>query len=129
MNIKYTVNDSNLNPEEFISLANSIWPRPYDAEQTRLALSKTINITARDNDILVGCVRILSDGVYFGTITELLISPSYQKRKIGTKLMELVQENTPTQLYFGAQPTAISFYEKIGLEKGFSSFTIKKGRK
>ena len=42
--------------------------------------SKTINITAYDNEVLIGCLRILTDGYYFGTITELLVLPEYQKQ-------------------------------------------------
>ena len=51
-------------------------------DKTQLALSKTINITAYDDGTLVGCLRILSDGYYFGTITELLVLPEYQKRPV-----------------------------------------------
>ena len=126
MNIKYTVNDSNLSSKEFISLANQVWPKDYNEIQTALALAKTINITARNNGLLVGCVRILTDGVYFGTITEILVLPEYQKQGIGTKLMNLVQETTPTKLYFGAQPSAVPFYEKLGIEKGLTAFSINK---
>ena len=39
-------------------------------DKTRAALSKTLNITAYDGQVLVGCLRILTDGYYFGTITE-----------------------------------------------------------
>ena len=31
----------------------------YDAEKTRTALARTLNITARDGGQLVGCLRIL----------------------------------------------------------------------
>ena len=76
----------------------------YDVERTQGALSKTINITAYDNELLVGCLRILTDGYYFGTITELLVLPEYQKQGVGSKLLQLAKDNTPTMLYFGAQP-------------------------
>ena len=50
----------------------------------------------------VGCLRILTDGYFFGTITELLVLPEYQRQGVGSKLLELAKENTPTMLYFGA---------------------------
>lgn len=125
MNINYIVNDKNLTAEEFINMANSVWPRNYDIQKTKNALDKTINITARNNGRLIACVRILTDGVYFGTITEILVNPNFQNQGIGTKLMRLVEENTPTKLYFGAQPTAVEFYEKLGYEKSLTSFSIK----
>jgi GNAT superfamily N-acetyltransferase len=125
-NIMYKINDKDLSSLNFINLANKIWPRDYNEEKVKLALSKTINITAWDNNLLVGCVRILTDEVFFGTITEILVHPNYQKKGIGSKLLELVKENTPTKLYFGAQDEAVQFYEKNGLEKGMTSFVINK---
>lgn len=95
-------------------------------EQTRQALSKTLNITAYDNKKLVGCLRILSDGYYFGTITELLVLPQYQKQGIGSKLLQLAKDNTPTRLYFGSQPEAEKFYEKNGCQKSLQSYMINK---
>ena len=54
-------------------MANQVWPGSYDTELMQKAISKTINITAWDNDKLVGCIRILSDGYLFGTISEILV--------------------------------------------------------
>ena len=120
----YIIDDKCLTAKEFIRLANSVWHRDYNEEETDAALSKTINITCRDGERLVGSVRILTDGVYFGTITEILVHPDYRGQGIGRRLMELVKDNTPTKLYFGSRPDVIGFYEKLGLERGFESFTI-----
>ena len=89
---------------------------------------KTLNITVYDNNVLVGCLRILSDGYYFGTITELLVLPEYQKQGIGSKLLQLAKNNTPTMLYFDAQPGIEAFYEKNGCQKSLQSYTIEKKR-
>ena len=72
----YRTDDSQLDASVFLSFVNQIWPGDYDTARTQEALSKTINITAYDNNELVGCLRILSDGYYFGTITELLVLPA-----------------------------------------------------
>lgn len=124
----YKIDDRELNASIFISFVNQVWKGDYDIEQTKNALSKTFNITAYDNEKLIGCLRILSDGYYFGTITELLVLPQYQNRGIGSKLLQLAKDNTPTMLYFGAQPTAEKFYEKNGCQKSLQSYMIKKGR-
>ena len=115
--VKYIADDKALTAEAFIEFVNRVWNGNYDLEKTRKALSKTINITAYDNRKLVGCLRILSDGYFFGTITELLVLPEYQKQGIGSRLLELAKSNTPTMLYFGAQPDAEAFYEKNGCKK------------
>ena len=97
-------------------------------EKTQKALSKTLNITAYDGTRLVGCLRILSDGYFFGTITELLVLPEYQRHGIGSKLLRLAKENTPTMLYFGAKPGLEAFYEKNGCGRSLQSYMIEKSR-
>ena len=92
----------------------------YDLDKTQTALSKTQNITAYDGKTLVGVLRILTDGYFFGTITELLVHPEYQNRGIGSRLLQLAKDNTPTMLYFGAQPGLETFYEKNGCQKACS---------
>lgn len=124
--MEYKIDDQSLQAAMFIAFVNKIWPGNYDTDLTQNALSKTMNITAYDHDVLVGCVRILSDGYYFGTITELLVLPKYQKQGIGSRLLKLAQENTPTLLYFGAKPGAEAFYEKNGCQKGMQSYIIDK---
>ena len=89
-------------------------------------MSKTINITAYDDSTLTGCLRILTDGCYFGTITELLVLPEYQKKGIGSRLLQLAKEYTPTMLYFGAQPGLEGFYEKNGCQRSLQSYMIDK---
>ena len=126
--ILYQTNDQELSAAVFAAFAAKVWPGNYNVEKTQAALSKTLNITAYDGELLVGCLRILSDGCYFGTITELLVLPEYQKRGIGSELLQLAMGNTPTTLYFGAQPGVEAFYEKNGCQKGLQSYIIKKSR-
>ena len=124
--MEYRVDDHNLDAVSFVSFVNKVWKGDYDITRTEQALSKTLNITAYDDNVLVGCLRILTDGYYFGTITELLVLPEYQKQGIGSKLLCLAKENTPTMLYFGAQPGVETFYEKNGCKKSLPSYIIEK---
>lgn len=124
--LEYKVDDKGLKAQIFISFVNKVWKGNYDIDKTEAALSKTLNITAYDSDILAGCLRILTDGYFFGTITELLVLPEYQKHGVGSKLLQLAKEASPTILYFGAQPGVESFYEKNGCEKSLQSYIIAK---
>ena len=126
--MEYMIDDRELNASIFIDFVNKLWQGNYDLDKTHISLSKTINLTAYDNDKLIGCLRILSDGYYFGTITELLVLPQYQKQGVGSKLLQLAKDNTPTMLYFGSQPTVEQFYEKNGCQKSLQSYIIKKER-
>lgn len=127
--MEYRADDRELQAAVFVEFVNQVWPGNYDMERTRDALSKTINITAYDGERLVGCLRILTDGCYFGTITELLVLPEYQRRGIGSRLLQLARDSAPTMLYFGAQPGVEAFYEKNGCEKGLQSYVIRKKRR
>ena len=124
----YRVDDKALNAPDFLAFVNQIWPGSYDEERTGEALKKTLNITAYDGKKLAGCLRILTDGDYFGTITELLVLPEYRHRGVGGRLLQLAKANTPTMLFFGAQPGLEGFYEKNGCKKGMQSYTIDKKR-
>ena len=120
----YLVHDQQLTADAFLAFVNQVWPGEYDRERTQRALERTWNLTAYGAGVLVGCLRVLTDGYYFGTITELLVLPAYQHRGIGSRLLQLAREHTPTLLYFGAQPGAEAFYEKNGCQRSLQSYTI-----
>jgi predicted GNAT family N-acyltransferase len=128
--INFIADDKELKAEDFLCLAQKVWLGNYSINMTQAALHRTINITAWNEDnILVGCVRILSDGYYFGTIPEILVTPEYQNYGIGRRLMELAWELSPTSLYFGAQHGNEGFFEKLGYVKSMQSYVRKKQRK
>ena len=122
--MEYRINDRTLDAAVFLPFAVRIWPGDYDAARTQAALDKTLNITAYDGGRLVGCLRILTDGCFFGTITELLVLPAYQRQGIGSRLLRLAAAHAPTLLYFGAQPGAEAFYEKNGCQRSLPSYLI-----
>ena len=122
--MEYRVDDRSLSGETFLDFVQQVWPGAYNLEQTRAALSKTMNFTAWDGGQLAGCLRVLTDGCFFGTITELLVLPAYQRQGIGSRLLRLAAAHTPTLLYFGAQPGAEAFYEKNGCQRSLPSYLI-----
>ncbi|MDR7071508.1 GNAT family N-acetyltransferase [Fictibacillus barbaricus] len=128
MNLRYVIDDKTLSVDSFLCLVNAVWPGTYHEFRTLEAIKNTINITAWDEERLVGCARILTDGYFFGTISEVLVRPDYQKQGIGKRLMELAWEASPTSLFFGAQPGKEEFFEKLGYTKSIQSFQRKKER-
>ena len=128
MDIHFKPDDRDLTAEIFLSLAQRVWPRSYDAVPAQEALARTLNITAWDGDYLVGCVRILTDGYFFSTIPEILVDPTYQRRGIGRQLMELAWQNSPTSLFLGAQPGNEMFFEKLGYERSVASYVRRRPR-
>src|SRR5690554_4039797 len=76
--VAFKINDKDLKANIFLELVQRVWPGTYSEQFTDEALGITINITAWIEGKLVGCVRILTDGYYFGTITEILVLPEYR---------------------------------------------------
>lgn len=126
--IAYKANDQALDADEFIGLAQRVWGGEYDVRLVTQALARTFNITARREGGLVGCVRVLTDGYFFGTVPELMVDPDFRRQGVGRRLMELAWENSPTSLFFGAQPGNETFFEKLGYERSLTSFARRKPR-
>jgi len=109
--------------DEFLALAQRVWPRDYSVAGASGALERTINVGAWDGTRLVGSIRILTDGYFFATIPEILVDPDYRRRGIGQRLMELALERAPRgKLAFGAQPESVAFFDRIGCERKLTSF-------
>lgn len=48
--------EPDLSADEFLGLANRVWPRDHDVAGATAALRRTINIVARADGVLVGAV-------------------------------------------------------------------------
>lgn len=127
MQIAYA-EEPDLSAADFLELTQRVWPGDYAPQAVQSALGRTINLTARDEERLIGCVRLLTDGYLFGTVPEILVDPQYQGRGIGRALMERAWERSPTGLFFGAQPGNEPFFEKLGYERSMASYSRRKPR-
>jgi ribosomal protein S18 acetylase RimI-like enzyme len=113
--------------EDFLALAQRVWPREYSAAEASAALARTINIGAWDGRRLVASIRILTDGYFFATIPEILVDPEYQRRGIGRRLMELALDRAPRgKVAFGAQPQSVAFFERIGCRRVLTGFVAER---
>lgn len=92
------------------------------------AMNNSLNvITAWDNEKLVGLIRVVGDNHTIIYIQDILVNPSYQNKKIGTRLMSktLVKYKNVRQktLLTEDSPDIRHFYEKFGFsscDKGSS---------
>jgi hypothetical protein len=65
---------------EFLRLSQRVRPGAYGLGKVTLALSKTHNVGAWDERMLVGSVRVLTDGYFFATIPESFVDQHYRRR-------------------------------------------------
>lgn len=80
-----------------------------------------LTLAAYDEQRLCGIVRGVGDGVSVLYIQDLLVLPEYQRRGIGSKLLEHMLGAFPdvnqTVLLADDTETAAAFYEKAGFRK------------
>jgi GNAT superfamily N-acetyltransferase len=79
------------------------------------------SVAAYDDDRLIGFARAISDGKLHAFITEMIVDPAYQRRRLGEQLLKLLVDQchasgiTDIQL-FCAKGKA-DFYVKNGFSK------------
>jgi ribosomal protein S18 acetylase RimI-like enzyme len=93
----------------------------FDVSETALANS-LYTATAYEGDKAIGFVRVVGDGAVFFYIQDLMVLPEYQRRGIGTALLDDVMawlnKNAPKKAYvslFTGKAKA-PFYERYGFE-------------
>lgn len=113
-------------PAEFLELGQRVWPGDYGLAEATIALARTTNVGAWDAEHLVGCVRLLTDGYFLATISEILVDQTYRRRGIGRELMRRIVAAAPRgRLFFGAQPDAVEFFDRIGCERRLTGFVAR----
>ena len=81
-------------------------------------------ITAYQNENIVGCSRLLSDGVLDAFVCDIIVMPDHQNKGIGSailkQLVKKCQETGLKRVWLFAAPEKAGFYEKHG-------FTVRPG--
>ena len=117
--------DNILQAEDFIRLRIDTGFAEIPVEHARKALQNgLINVSAIYNDELVGIGRLVGDGAMYWYLQEIIVVPKYQRKGIGTMivnhLVDYAKANSTTGKFTtiggvsakGKEP----FYEKMGFE-------------
>ena len=94
----------------------------FDERIPRLLANASISLAARnERGQLVGALLGLTDFAYWLYVTDLGVDRSYERRGIGARLMKtahtLAGGEKDIAVYLIANENAVSFYEKLGMEK------------
>jgi N-acetylglutamate synthase-like GNAT family acetyltransferase len=97
------------------------WNQAYRATPDTLyeAISSSWYVlSAYDNDDLVGFGRVISDGVLYALICDLIVKPSYQRQGIGSTLLNRLIARCRTQqirvIWLFSAKGKSSFYKNFG---------------
>ncbi|WP_410507308.1 GNAT family N-acetyltransferase [Methanosarcina hadiensis] len=81
-------------------------------------------ITAYQNEDIAGCGRLISDGVLYAFVCDIIVMPDHQNKGIGSailkQLVKKCQEIGLKRVWLFAAPGKAGFYEKHG-------FTVRPG--
>lgn len=120
------IEKNTLSPELFLRLYRAVgWEAPC-IEQVRTALDHTAaTFTAYDGDQPVGMVRVIGDGGMSFYLKDFAVIPEYQKRGVGTLLLERVEQEIRAEigpswavsLELISTKEAVRFYKRMGFEE------------
>lgn len=105
---------------QYIELRKKVGWETVDIETAKRGINNSIYcICVECEGILVGFGRVVGDGATVFYIHDIIVSPEYQKKKIGLKIMEKVMEyiriNYSEQAFIGlvAKYDLDNFYSKF----------------
>lgn len=110
------------NIESILNLYNDVSWSAYTSnpEQLKNAIKNSLKVwTAWEDDLLIALARVVGDGYTIIYIQDILVLQAYQRRGIGSKLLEMILKNYKDVrqiiLLTDDSDKTISFYEKNGL--------------
>lgn len=119
------IKENHISVEDFNLLYDSVGWGAYRNNISKRALENTFYSISVYDDKIVGFGRLVGDTICFMYIHDVMVMPEYQKKEIGTMIMnkllekikELKQENPNIRVYLGASKNKEKFYEKFGFIK------------
>src|SRR5690606_9391050 len=120
--IEYKI-ESDISIDEFREvLINSTMGerRPIDdhSQSDKMLQHANLIVTAKDNGIIVGVIRSLTDLVFCTNLSDLAVEKNYQKNGIGKELIRRTKLEAPqAKIILLAAPAATTYYPKIGMER------------
>lgn len=119
MNLHFQENCNNIDWNKIPALLKEVGMSYIDAIGHKKSFEASYAVIfAFDNQDLVGCGRMLSDGIRQSALYDIAISPDYQGMGIGKDLVNRLMQKTPDcnfMLY--ASPGKESFYKKLNFKR------------
>ena len=111
----------NYNEQEILNLYSSVGWTAYTDDPASLKAGfqhSLLTLAAYEGNTLLGVIRTVGDGQTIVYIQDILVLPEYQRRGIGTALVQAVLERfrdvRQIMLTTDNTPKTIAFYESLG---------------
>ena len=114
-----------IRPEEFeqarLLLAANDWgTRVQDPGVFRELLARShVALVAVEEDVVIGFLRAVSDGIFNGYISMVVVASEYRARGIGSALVQeaMGDDDRMTWVLRAGRPGVSAFYEKLGFSR------------
>lgn len=116
--VRFQRDASSVNWQELLSLLKLAKLGGREGDKVRRAFENSTAVCfAFDEARLIGTARALSDREYHATIYDVAVHPEYQRRGIGTRLMNEIMAMLPVwRVLLIADGDAREFYRRLGFE-------------
>jgi len=126
--IRIIINDEQITVKEMDDILSKVESQDENLFYTNIRTSKkekqatrhSTFITARENNDLIGLIRIIGDSTYEYYISEVMVLPEYQGKGIGTKLMKVAldycKKDGFMKIFLTAAKGREKYYRRFGFE-------------
>lgn len=128
--IRFCDRKSEIDLKELQELFNAaaFWAQDRKIEDLAIAIANSEPaISVWDGDRMIGFARATSDGIYRGTIWDVVIHPDYQGAGLGRKLVQTVLSHprmSRVERVYLMTTRQQKFYERIGFEHNASTTMV-----
>lgn len=111
--------------EDYYRLRESVGWCNFSKEQAQAAINSSLyTVVVLENNQAIGMGRLIGDGMYL-IIADIVVSPAYQKKGIGSKITNMIIEYAMKKLPSGGRASIQlisekgkeAFYEKLGFKR------------
>jgi len=96
----------------FSLIKKTYWGNLINKKKFNIQNENSITFGVLKNDSLIGFFRIITDGVFFCYLMDLVIDENYRNQNVGTKVIKEIKKHFPKRKILLLSNNAQNFYLK-----------------